>query len=181
MHAIRTLNAEKAWVKRQRKRAVWLFLLPLLLVGMVPLVAGKSYDRWKLSQLFGNEMAAIMSQPDQVTVYRLDHRGEHPGEGPIEIPREGRQPIHPSSEWIDQLHLVLASPGWRGYLHDFLACGPRAAIAVRYQRGKKLADLLICFRCGEVSVAPPGALDWRAFPIVRLRRLMQELYPDFSP
>ena len=164
-----------------RNRRTWLLVVTGGFLALFPFLFSDSFDRWKLSVLFGNEMGWVLDRPEQVTVYRLDYRPYFVDNDPLDLQRVGQQPVTPSPAWRRRFRRALAAPGYSGYFREQLACGHQAGIGVECRRGSKIAHLLICFGCGELSVASPDRLSWAAFPVDQLGRLAHELYPDFSP
>lgn len=177
---------------RQRLRIAWICGWLFLFLAFVESLFGfRSHvlgffkhprDRW------GEPGMAIMREADSVEVVRLD--------APAELPRNladepfygmvaRGDPITPPDEWVSRMRDAV-DDSWNYEWLWHARCLPRPGVCVRFRQGSQVVDLLFCFECDLVSLAPTGQLGeriqdrWIDFRVKRspFADLVKEMFPN---
>jgi len=175
--------------KTRKRRTVLLASVILLLLwadcmmtGYVPGLFHHPRERW------GEAALAILREADSVEVIRLDQ--------PTSMPRDSANqpyygmtakgaPITPPDEWVSRMRDAV-DDSWNYEWLWHARCLPRPGVCVRFRQGSQVVDLLFCFECDLVSLAPTGQLGeriqdrWIDFRVKRspFTELVKEIFPN---
>jgi hypothetical protein len=105
-----------------------------------------------LKAVFTPAAVRTVMSADRMEVYRIDTSGTG-----ARVRRDANKisgPVKPSAKWMKKFKAALADKSNHGWGISF-KCGFDPGVMVRAYKGAKFADVLFCYKCGELAIVLP--------------------------